>query len=131
MPREIDTYNAQQAPLWRAVCERLTRDIDEALPDAQSQVWHGGPVWFLEGNPIVGYWVRKRSVQLLFWSGQSFGETGLSPEGRFKAAHAHFEDEGAVDRVPLNRWLEHARRIQWDYNNIVKRKGVLEPLKGL
>lgn len=130
MSRDIDAYNAAQDPLWRTICERLAGHIDEHFPDAGSQIWHGGPVWFLEGNPIVGYWVRKRSVQLLFWSGQSFEETGLRPEGKFKAAHAQFAMESDIDPALLSRWLQKARLIQWDYKNIVKRKGVLEPLKG-
>jgi hypothetical protein len=29
----------------------------------------------------------------------------------------------------LKRWLEKSEQIQWDYKNIVKRKGKLERLK--
>ena len=92
------------------------------------KVWHGGPVWFLDENPVVGYWVRKKTVQLLFWSGQSFDEPGLEPEGKFKAAHVHYDDESEIDAKALKRWLRKAKTIQWDYKNIVKRRGVLEKL---
>lgn len=131
MHQEVVAYNAAHAAPWRAICERLAFEIERGLPYAEGKVWHGGPVWFDRGNPLVGYWVRKHAVQLLFWSGQSFGETGLAPEGKFKAAEVNFATEDQIDSVLLLRWLEKARDIQWDYKNIVKRKGVLEKLKGL
>ncbi|MBX3564736.1 MAG: DUF1801 domain-containing protein [Sphingomonas sp.] len=126
MPPDIAAYNQGQAPDMEAICDRLAAEIARALPEAESKVWHGGPVWFLAGNPIAGYWVRKQGVQLLFWSGQSFDEPGLKSEGKFKAAEAHYADAEQIDTALLQRWLEKARLIQWDYKNIVKRKGVLE-----
>ena len=129
MHQGVVAYNAAQAAPWRAICERLAFEIERGLPDAEGKVWHGGPVWFDRGNPLVGYWVRKHAVQLLFWSGQSFGETGLAPEGKFKAAEAKFLSEDQIDSALLQRWLEKARDIQWDYKNIVKRKGKLVKLK--
>ena len=49
-------------------------------------MWHAHPVWFLDGNPVVGYSKLKDCVRLLFCSGQSFAQPGLKPEGKFKAA---------------------------------------------
>ncbi|MES2989708.1 MAG: DUF1801 domain-containing protein [Pseudomonadota bacterium] len=128
MPPDILAYNAAQTPEAGAICERLAAEITNGLPEAESKVWHGGPVWFLQGNPVVGYWVRKQGVQLLFWSGQSFDEPGLKAEGKFKAAEAKYLDAAEIDAPLLQRWLQKARLIQWDYKNIVKRKGVLERL---
>ncbi|HWV68285.1 DUF1801 domain-containing protein [Chitinophaga sp.] len=91
-------------------------------------IWHRHPVWFLNGNPIVGYSKLKNSVRLLFWSGQSFDEDGLQPEGTFKAAEARYTDAKQVDPDLLKRWLEKSANIQWDYKNIVKRKAMLERL---
>jgi hypothetical protein len=68
-------------------------------------------------------------VRLLFWSGQTFDEPGLKNEGSFKAAEARYTAVEQVDLVRLQRWLGKARDIQWDYKNIVKRKGKLERLK--
>ena len=68
-------------------------------------------------------------MRLLFWSGQSFDEDGLKNEGSFKAAEARYTDVAQVDVEALRRWLGKARDIQWDYQNIVKRKGKLERLK--
>ena len=124
----IADYNRAQAPEWRALCVALAACIDKGLPKAESKVWHGGPVWFVEGNPVVGYWVRKAGVQLLFWSGQSFEEPGLHPEGKFKAAHVHYTSVTDVRPTVLARWLRKAKKIQWDYKNIVKRRGVLEKI---
>ena len=86
-------------------------------------------MWFLEGNPIVGYAKRKNDVQLLFWSGQSFDEPNLDVEGTFKAAQKRYTSVDQINLEELHRWLKKAKEIQWDYKNIVKRKGVLKRLK--
>jgi hypothetical protein len=90
--------------------------------------WHAHPVWFLNGNPIVGYSALKDSVRLLFWSGQSFNEQALQKEGKFKAAEIRYTSAAQINLDDLLQWLQKARQIQWDYKNIVKRKGVLERL---
>ncbi len=124
----IQTYNAAQTPANRAICDLLAAELTRGLPGAAAKVWHGGPVWFLADNPIAGYWVRKVAVQLLFWSGQSFDEPGLTAEGKFKAAQALYRDAAEVERGVLARWLGKAAAVQWDYKNIIKRKGRLEKL---
>ena len=129
MHPEIEAYHATLPDAARAVCDLLAREIHAALPDADGKVWHRHPVWFLDGNPVAGYSLLKGGVRLLFWSGQSFDEPGLHPEGSFKAAEARYTDVAQVDVEALRRWLGKARDIQWDYKNIVKRKGRLERLK--
>ncbi len=124
----IEAYNAVQAPGERETCEMLRRVIDAGLPGAESKIWHAHPVWFLEGNPIAGYSKLKGCIRLLFWSGQSFETPGLAPEGKFKAAEARYTAVEEVDEALLKRWLAEARTVQWDYKNIVKRKGRLERL---
>lgn len=127
--KEISAYNRSQKKEDRAICELLEQEIDRALPAAESKIWHGSPVWFLDGNPIVGYHKLKESVRLLFWSGQSFEEDGLEPEGSFKAAEVRYAALSEVKVTPLRRWLSKSKKLQWDYKNIVKRKGVLERIK--
>lgn len=129
MNNEIQAYNNSQSPKDKAICELLDKEINSNLPDAESKIWHGHPVWFLSGNPVVGYSKLKDSVRLLFWSGQSFGEPNLQIEGTFKAAEARYTSSDQVNTNDLHRWLKKAQEIQWDYKNIVKRKGVLERLK--
>jgi hypothetical protein len=128
MHPETARYNEKQAPADRAICELLAREIERHLPEAENKVWHAHPVWFLDGNPIVGYSKLKGCVRLLFWSGQSFDETGLGKEGSFKAAEARYTSTEQVDLEALARWLGKAREIQWDYKNLVRRKGKLERL---
>jgi hypothetical protein len=125
----IHEYNEALSKTDRDICDLLAHTIINALPGAESKIWHGHPVWFLEGNPIVGYSKLKDSVQLLFWSGQSFEEEGLQNEGSFKAADARYTSVEQVTVKDLTRWLQKAKDIQWDYKNIVKRKGGLERLK--
>jgi hypothetical protein len=122
-------YNQAQTPSDKAICRLLAEQIDRALPDAENKVWHAHPVWFLDGNPIVGYSKLKDCVRLLFWSGQSFKEKGLKKEGTFKAAEARYTVADQVDTQTLGRWLAEARDVQWDYKNLIRRKGKLERLK--
>jgi hypothetical protein len=122
-------YNSALPPTEREIAELLAREISAHLPDAENRVWHGHPVWFLDGNPVVGYDKLKDCLRLLFWSGQSFGEPALTQEGKFKAAEIRFTGVDQVKTRELARWLAKARDIQWDYQNIVRRKGVLERLK--
>ena len=126
MHADTKAYNAALAPGERKICQLLAKEIDRALPDAENKVWHAHPVWFLDGNPIVGYSKLKDGVRLLFWSGQSFAEKGLRKEGSFKAAEARYASAGEVDLEKLRRWLAEARDVQWDYKNIVRRRGRLE-----
>lgn len=128
MNADIQAYNNSQPANEESICEWLAQEIQQSLPEAESKIWHGAPVWFLNGNPIVGYWVRKNHVQLLFWSGRSFNEPALQPEGKFKAAEARYQSTNEVNVDDLKRWLEKSKIIQWDYKNIVKRRGVLERL---
>lgn len=129
MNDQIKAYNDSQSDDRKPICELLAQEIDRSLPDAENKIWHGSPVWFIEGNPIVGYSVLKDCVRLLFWSGQSFDEEDLKPEGSFKAAEARYTAKELVDIDALKRWLGKAEKIQWDYKNIVKRRGILERLK--
>lgn len=129
MDKGILDYNKKQSTDDRAICDLLADVIERGLPKAESKIWHGSPVWFLDGNPIVGYHKLKSSVRLLFWSGQSFEEEGLEPEGSFKAAEVRYTDVDEVKTRDLRRWLKKSKEIQWDYKNIVKRKGKLVRLK--
>lgn len=122
-------YNESQAPRDQAICDLLAREIENGLPEAENKVWHGHPVWFLDGNPVVGYSKLEDCVRLLFWSGQSFETDGLEREGSFKAAEARYTSVEQVDPQLVRAWLREARDVQWDYKNLVKRKGKLERLK--
>ncbi|RED23543.1 uncharacterized protein DUF1801 [Flavobacterium cutihirudinis] len=129
MNPEIQTYNDSQSNEDKIICDILSQEINSFLHEAENKIWHRHPVWFLDGNPVAGYSKLKDSVRLLFWSGQSFEENGLQNEGSFKAAEIRFTKADQINVDDLKRWLEKARNIQWDYKNIVKRKGVLIRLK--
>lgn len=129
MHPDILAFNENQEPAYADICKRLAREIDRKFHEAESKIWHGHPVWFLDGNPIVGYSKQKRGIRLMFWSGAGFDEPGLNVIGKkFKDASIFFNDSSEIDRADLARWLEKAKTIQWDYKNIVKRKGVLKRL---
>jgi len=125
----VQDYNNLQSDSDKEICNQLAAIINENLPDAENKIWHAHPVWFLDGNPIVGYSKLKNNVRLLFWSGQSFDEEKLSNEGSFKAAEFRYTSSEQINEDDLKRWLNKAREIQWDYKNIVKRKGVLLRIK--
>lgn len=125
MQADIQQYHDQLTPADRAICVTLFELISKYLKGAEPKVWHAHPVWFIDGNPIAGYSKLKDCVRLLFWSGQSFDEPGLMPEGKFKAAECRYKNQDDIDAKMLKRWLAKAKDIQWDYKNIVKRKGQL------
>ena len=71
----------------KQICESLHALISAKLPSAENKIWHAHPVWFLDGNPIVGFSKQKKGIQLMFWSGADFDEPGLVVRaGKFKDA---------------------------------------------
>jgi hypothetical protein len=72
--------------------------------------------------------VLKGCVRLLFWSGQTFDRTTLTPVGSFKAAEFRYTSCDDVDATVLRNWLDQARDIEWNYRDIVKNRGQLERL---
>lgn len=129
--KSIQTYHNSQSEEDKEICELLYQEICKHLPEADHKIWHAHPVWFLDGNPIVGYSKLKAGLQLLFWSGVSFEEERLVPgkSGKFKDASVTYTSIKEINTKDLKRWLKKSKEIQWDYQNIVKRKGVLERLK--
>jgi uncharacterized protein YdhG (YjbR/CyaY superfamily) len=130
MSSDIQNYNDSQSDAHREICHRLCQHIYQHLPEAESKIWHAHPVWFLEGNPIVGYSKLKDGIRLMFWSGVDFEEEQLKPgTGKFKDASVFYTHRSQIDEKDLMRWLDKARSIQWDYKNLVKRKGALVRLR--
>lgn len=128
--QDILDYNQSKEPQDQAICEILAREITRQLPDAENKIWHRHPVWFLDGNPIAGYDKLKAGVRLMFWSGADFDEDGLNQRGKkFKDASIFYTSAEEINVKDLKRWLAKSRDIQWDYKNIVKRKGKLVLLK--
>ncbi|TJZ62882.1 DUF1801 domain-containing protein [Sphingobacterium olei] len=130
MNSDIQTYNDKQMPEYRAICDLLAQEISTHLSEAENKIWHAHPVWFLDENPVVGYSKQKAGIRLMFWSGADFEEQNLHVKGsKFKDASVFYNLVSEIKTSDLKRWLEKSRDIQWDYKNIVKRKGVLEKLK--
>jgi hypothetical protein len=114
----------------REICQLLSAEIDKRLPEAQSKVWHRHPVWFLEGNPTVGFSKLKAGIRLMFWSGADFSEDRLKPgTGKFKDASITYTSVDEVRTAELARWLKKSRQIQWDYKSLYKTKGKLKRIK--
>lgn len=128
LPLDIQAYNDKQSTEDRSICETLSQTIHAFPWWTEAKLWHGHPVWFIEGNPIVGYSKLNDSVRVLFRSGQSFDESALHPEGSFKAAEIRYTHLDQIDTQWLATVLQKATLIQRDYKNIVKRKGKLEQL---
>ncbi|WP_443939266.1 DUF1801 domain-containing protein [Pedobacter sp. MW01-1-1] len=130
MNAEISAYNQKQSAADELICNQLAHWIDAGLSQAVSKIWHAHPVWFLDGNPIVGYSKQKAGIRLMFWSGMDFNEPELVVLGKkFKDASIFYTDFSALDKDFIDRCLQKSAEIQWDYKNIVKRKGQLERLK--
>ena len=129
---EVKNYNDSKSLQDKEICDILAKEINKNLPEAENKIWHRHPVWFLDGNPIVGYSKLKDCIRLMFWSGISFNEELLKPgTGKFKDASIRISNASEIKVSDLKRWLKKSREIQWDYKNIVKRKGKLMPLRGI
>ena len=129
MNDDTKTYNNALSENDKAICDLLASEIDRELLKAENKIWHAHPVWFLDGNPIVGYSRQKPGIRLMFWSGADFGEDGLHiKDKKFKDASIFYNDVSEIDTKVLKRWLKKSKEIQWDYKNIMKRKGVLKRL---
>lgn len=130
VPDDIRDFQERLDAEARPICDLLLGTIEQELPDADRKVWHAHPVWFFDGNPVVGYSRLKASVRLLFWSGQSFREPGLTAEGTFQAAEVRYTSPEQVDVDMLKRWLSEARDVQWNYRDIRRNRGLV-PLRGI
>lgn len=130
MNAEIHSYNDRQTTADREICNLLATTINSEMTEAESKIWHAHPVWFLDDNPIVGYSKQKAGWRLMFWSGASFDEEKLNVIGKkFKDASVFYTTVEQINTKDLKRWLKKSKEIQWDYKNIIKRKGRLERLK--
>lgn len=130
MSEDIKNYHKKLSVNRQKICDLLFAVINKNLSFTENKLWHGHPVWFIEGNPIVGYSSQKSGIKLLFWSGASFDETKLEPgTGKFKDAGVTYTDVEDIEVGDITRWLALSEQIQWDYKNIVKRKGELRRLK--
>jgi hypothetical protein len=130
MDKGIKEYNKSQSSEDRKICNLLAREISSNLPEAENKIWHAHPVWFLDGNPVAGYSKLKGCIRLFFWSGASFDEEQLKPgTGKFKDASIRYTGVSQINIKDLKRWLKKSKNIQWDYRNLIKRKGRLERLK--
>lgn len=130
MNKEIKSYNKQLPETDKEICDCLAQAIDNELTEAESKIWHAHPVWFLDGNPTVGYSKQKKGIRLMFWSGADFDDEKLTVKGeKFKDASIFYNKMEEINIKDLLSWLKKSREIQWDYKNIVKRKGKLERLK--
>jgi Domain of unknown function (DU1801) len=119
MKPEIKAFNQKQSEDDQSICELLAMTIDKGLDEEQSKIWHAHPVWFLDGNPIVGYSRQKAGIRLMFWSGASFDEEQLNVVGKkFKDASIFYTSVKQVNLKDLKRWLKKSRQ----------RKGRLELL---
>jgi hypothetical protein len=119
---EIKLYNQKLSPDSKVICDLLLSKFKKSLPGTEAKIWHGHPVWFHNGNPVVGYSQMKNGIQILFWSGQSFTQSGLTPVGKFKAAGIYVSSKKDPKIADLALWLKECQKIQWDYANLPKKK---------
>ena len=130
MNQEVEAYNNSQSTEDQLICDLLAKEINLHLPETENKIWHSHPVWFLDGNPIVGYSKQKLGIRLMFWSGKSFEEDKINVlGGKFQDASIFYNSANEINTKDLENWLQKAKEIQWDYKNIVKRKGILERFK--
>lgn len=126
MLAEIQNYHSTFSLEEQVIAALLYQIISKNLIEAEHKIWHRHPVWFIEGNPIVGYSKQKKGIRLMFWSGADFEEKDLNILGeKFKDASIFYNSYSEINENDIVRWLEKSKKIQWDYKNLIKRKGQL------
>lgn len=125
---EIDAFDSELNEAQKMICLELHGLIEKNLKNSTSKLYHGSPVWFINENPIVGYSIKKEGVSLLFWSGQGFRNKGLKAIGKYKAAELVFKNADPIDKATIIEWITESNEVQWNYKDIIKNKGKLEPL---
>ncbi len=129
MTSQLHQYHESLPEEYKTICEKLDSLINAVLPHADNKIWHKHPVWFLNENPIVGYSLQKKGLRLMFWSGADFEEDLLNYRGtKFKDASIFFNNASELNEKDIIRCLHKSQTIQWDYKNLIKRKGKLEKL---
>lgn len=115
---DIQVYNSKLTDFHREIADGLCAVMSAELSGAEGKVWHGHPVWFLEGNPVVGYSLKKSGIEVLFWSGQSFKWPGLRAVGKFQAAAIAIDSKDEI--ATLLEFMPEALAIQWNYKDLPK-----------
>ena len=77
MKEEIATYISLLDENYQEIANQLFETIEANLVSTENKIWHRHPVWFIDGNPIVGFDKLKNGLRLMFWSGASFKEEQL------------------------------------------------------
>src|SRR5690606_28899030 len=131
MNQEIENYiQSLENESELLICNKLTSLINSNLQFTENKIWHAHPVWFIDGNPIVGFSKQKKGIRLMFWSGADFQEDQLNVLGwKFKDASVFYNSESEIEAEDVKRWLKKSEEVQWDYKNLIKRKGKFERLK--
>jgi len=127
--QDIQDYQSELTVEESEIGAALIKLISKSLPGAEAKVWHGHPVWFIDGNPVVGYSLKKAGIEVLFWSGQSFKLEGLRAIGKFKAAGVAVPNLKSLDKKAMTAWLAEAIAIQWDYQNLPKKRALVKRTK--
>ena len=123
---EIQEYNNSQLLEDQKICDLLMKIIDSNLDGSTSKLWHGAPVWFLDGNPVVGYSKQKGGVRLMFWSGADFGEENLIPgTGKFKDASIFYNSTSEINDKEIKVWLKKAKKSSGTIKTLLNAKGNL------
>ncbi len=126
MNHDIVKYNNNLIDEHKEIGSFLSKIIDEEITISNSKIWHSHPVWFINDNPIVGYSLQKKGIRLMFWSGADFNEAKLNILGnKFKDASIFYNNLNEINIEFIKKCLKKSIEIQWDYKNIVKRKGLL------
>ena len=122
--QDILDYQSELSDADAEIGAAIIKLISKSLPKAEGKVWHGHPVWFIDGNPVVGYSLKKAGIEVLFWSGQSFKLEGLRAIGKFKAAGIAVPTIKDLNKRSMTAWLTEAVAIQWDYQNLPKKRAL-------
>lgn len=112
----VDQYIDSMSDALKPVAVELTQIIDEGLPEADSSVWHGHPVWLRGTAPIAAFKAHSDHVTFMIWAGQLLTDRSgrLAASGSATMATVKASSLGDLDAPLFTNWLHQADKLERD-----------------
>jgi len=104
----IDAYLAGLGAPQRDIADALVPILDTGATDAVGRVWHGHPVWLIDGTPVAGFKAYPKYVTFMIWGGQLLADESGRLERGARMGTVKLASVDDVDRELFLEWLQQA-----------------------
>jgi hypothetical protein len=105
---DIDAYLDGLDPAQREIADALVPVLEESATDAVGQVWHGHPVWLIDGTPVAGFKAYPRYVTFMIWGGHLIADESGRLERGARMGTVKLSSVDEVDAELFSQWLQQA-----------------------